>query len=195
MNGTTLIAAATLALACGIASAQETAPARPAPGGDRMFKDMDADGDGTGEPVLRFRKPRLPVQPAAVPAASDEFDGPLGLQWQWNSNPAEDWASLANGTLRLKSVSGSPSLYEVGNLLSQKLPGERFTATTVVRFAPLRDGERTGLVIAGRAYGFIGIERFAGQLRLIQAANARADSGQPETVVRGPSVGAAPVWL
>ena len=155
----------------------------------------DPDGDGTGEPVLRFRKPRLPVQPAAVPAASDEFDGPLGLQWQWNSNPAEDWASIANGTLRLKSVSGSPSLYEVGNLLSQKLPGERFTATTLVRFAPLRDGERAGLAIAGRAYGFVGIERFAGQLRLIQAANTRADSGQPEILVHGPSVGTQPVWL
>ena len=46
MKRTTLIAAATLALACGVAGAQETAPARPAPGGDRIFKEMDTDGDG-----------------------------------------------------------------------------------------------------------------------------------------------------
>jgi Ca2+-binding EF-hand superfamily protein len=46
MKRTTLIAAATLALAGGIASAQENPPARPAPGGDRMFKEMDTDGDG-----------------------------------------------------------------------------------------------------------------------------------------------------
>jgi beta-xylosidase len=155
----------------------------------------DPDGDGTGEPVLRHRKPKVPNQPLAVPATDDEFDGPLGLQWQWNANPAEDWAELRDGKLRLKSVSGSASLFEVGNLLSQKLPGERFTATAQLRFAPLRDGERAGLAIAGRAYGFIGVERAGGQLRLIEVANQRADSGQPETRVIGPSVTDQPVWL
>ena len=45
MTHTTLVAA--FALACAIASAQDTnPPARPAPGGDRMFKMMDTDGDG-----------------------------------------------------------------------------------------------------------------------------------------------------
>jgi Ca2+-binding EF-hand superfamily protein len=43
----TLVAAGLLALAGGIASAQDTnPPARPAPGGDHVFKTMDTDGDG-----------------------------------------------------------------------------------------------------------------------------------------------------
>ena len=37
----------------------------------------DPDGDGKGEPVLTFRKPRVPgaAQPLATPATSDEFSG------------------------------------------------------------------------------------------------------------------------
>jgi len=155
----------------------------------------DPDGDGTGEPVARFRKPKLPKQIVAVPRSDDEFDGELGPQWQWNSNPAEDWAELKDGKLRLKSVSGSPNLFEVGNLLSQKLPAERFTATALLHFAPLRDGERAGLSLAGRAYGFIGVERANGQLRIVEATNTRADSAQPETRVTGPTVNDQPLWL
>jgi beta-xylosidase len=155
----------------------------------------DPDGDGTGEPVLRHAKPKLPRQPAAVPQTNDEFDGSLGPQWQWNSNPADDWMQTVGGQLRLKSVSGSPNLFEVGNLLSQKLPAERFTATTLMQFKPLRDGERAGLAIAGRAYGFIGVERANGQVRVIEATNTRADSNQPETRLVGPVVEDKPVWL
>lgn len=155
----------------------------------------DHDGDGTGEPVLRYRKPKLPRQPLAVPQANDEFDGQIGLGWQWNANPAADWMRIEDGRLRLKSVTGSPNLYEAGNLLSQKLPAERFSATTLMRFAPLRDGERAGLAIAGRAYGFIGVERAGGALRLMQVSNARADAQQPETRVAGPAIEARPVWL
>jgi len=155
----------------------------------------DPDSDGTGEPVLRYPKPKLPKQPATGPQSDDEFDGSLGLQWQWNSIPADDWMQLTGGKLRLKSVSGSQNLFEVGNLLSQKLPAERFSATTVLRFAPLRDGERAGLAIAGRAYGFIGIERANGQVRIVEATNTRADSNQPETLLPGPAIKDQPVWL
>jgi hypothetical protein len=83
----------------------------------------------------------------------------------------------------------------MGNLLSQKLPGERFTATTLLHFKPLRDGERAGLAIAGRAYGFIGVERANGQLRIIEATNTRADSNRPETHLPGPVLDDKPVWL
>ena len=152
-------------------------------------------GDGTGEPVLSHAKPRLPKQPLAAPQTDDEFDGPPGPQWQWNSNPAADWMQIVDGKLRLKSISGSPNLFEIGNLLSQKLPAERFTATTLLHFKPLRDGERAGLAIAGRAYGFIGAERANGELRIIEATNVRADLGQPETLLAGPLIEDKPVWL
>ncbi len=54
---------------------------------------LDPDGDGTGQPVLTYRKPQVPGHVAgAVPATSDEFDhGQPGLQWQWQANPQPQW--------------------------------------------------------------------------------------------------------
>lgn len=156
----------------------------------------DPDGDGRGEPVLLHRKPRAPAQPRTAPVSDDGFDGPLSLAWQWNSNPDDDWFSLADGQLRLKSVSGSRNLYEAGNLLSQKLPALAFTATTLLRFKPLRDGERAGLAILGQRYGWIGVERRGERLRLIQAARDGVEPAPTEQEVLGPVIDSdAPVWL
>ena len=49
----------------------------------------DADGDGKGEPVRTWRKPKTAgPAPQGAPPASDEFDqSRLGLQWQWQANP------------------------------------------------------------------------------------------------------------
>ncbi len=54
----------------------------------------DGDGDGTGEPVTKYKKPNVgKIYPFAAPPESDEFDGEkLGLQWQWQANPQSGWA-------------------------------------------------------------------------------------------------------
>lgn len=155
----------------------------------------DPDGDGRGEPVLRHRKP-VPAQPRSAPVADDEFGGPLSLAWQWNSNPADDWMTLADGRLRLKSVSGSANLYEAGNLLAQKLPAPAFTATTSLRFQPLRSGERAGLAMLGQHYAWIGVERSGSEARLVQGWRDGAAPGAGEQRSAGPVVAdGAPLWL
>jgi len=57
---------------------------------------VDQDGNGIGEPVSHYRKPRVrTAQPIKIPPTSDEFDEPkLGLQWQWHANHRLDWHSL-----------------------------------------------------------------------------------------------------
>jgi beta-xylosidase len=66
---------------------------------------VDADGDGTGDPVLTYKKPNVgKVWPVRTPPDSDEFDAPgLGLQWQWHANPQPNWAFPAGplGYLRV----------------------------------------------------------------------------------------------
>jgi beta-xylosidase len=151
----------------------------------------DPDGDGRGEPVATWRKPALPTQPIAAPQADDEFDRGLGKGWQWNSNPANDWAVVGAGRLRLKSVTAPANLYEAGNLLAQKLPAPTFSATAKVSFAPLRVGERTGLAIAGTSYAFVGLENTADGIRLVQ--ESFAEKGVERAW--GPVVGSQPVWL
>lgn len=154
----------------------------------------DKDRDGRGEPVLRHRKPKAPVERRTAPVASDEFDGSLSLAWQWNSNPAADWATVSGGQLRLKSISGPDNLYEAGNVLSQKLPALAFTATTLLRSNPLRSGERAGLAMLGQRSGWIGLQRAGDLQRLI--AVQRGDVGSPEARSEGPIVPAGtPVWL
>ncbi|HYC94352.1 MAG TPA: glycoside hydrolase 43 family protein [Sphingomicrobium sp.] len=155
----------------------------------------DPDGDGRGEPVLRHKKPRTAPQARTAPVADDEFNGPLSLAWQWNSNPDDDWLALADGQLRLKSVSGSANLYEAGNLLSQKLPALSFMATALLRFQPLRPGERAGLAILGQRYAWIGLERRGDENRLVQIAHDGADPSAAPQRTEGPSVGDGTVWL
>ena len=155
----------------------------------------DPDGDGRGEPVLRYKKPRTAPQARTAPVADDEFNGPLSLAWQWNSNPDDDWSTRADGHLRLKSISGSANLYEAGNLLSQKLPALSFTATTLLRFKPLRAGERAGLAILGQRYAWIGLERRGDENRLVQIAHEAVEPSSAPQRTEGPSVSDGKVWL
>ncbi|HVJ01972.1 MAG TPA: glycoside hydrolase 43 family protein, partial [Sphingomonas sp.] len=156
----------------------------------------DRDGDGRGEPVLQYRKPKLPPQPRSAPIADDEFGQGASLAWQWNSNPDADWAVPSDGRLRLKSVSGSANLYEAGNLLSQKLPALAFTATTLLQFRPLRAGERAGLAVLGQRYAWIGVEQRGGRVQLVQGWREGVEPAGPEARSLGPVLpDGARVWL
>jgi beta-xylosidase len=158
----------------------------------------DRDGDGRGEPVLRWRKPKVdkPGVPTVV-QANDTFDGALSLAWQWNANPAEDWSSLTAkpGALRLKSISSPENLWETGALLTQKLPGPTFSATTKIAFAPKAVGERAGLVMFGADYAWIGLEKTADGVRLVRVDRVGADAFKPERVTVGLNEAPASVYL
>ena len=155
----------------------------------------DLDGDGRGVPVPRYRKPQAPIGGPAAPLADDEFDGAPSFAWQWGSNPASDWASVEEGRLRLKSTSGASDLYETGGILSQKLPALSFTATTLMRFQPLRDGERAGLTLHGRNYAWIGLERGANGARIVQRSKTDPTPGAAETILHGPQFAGDRIWL
>lgn len=159
---------------------------------------IDPDGDGIGKPVLAHAKPKLPAQPAGGLQASDDFDGALSSAWQWSANPREDWADLTArpGWLRLKSASQPVNLYEAAALLTQKLPGPAFTATTRLEFVPSRDGERAGLLMFGTAYGWVGVERSKGTLHIVQVRRDDAIRNAAEALTTGPAIESGkPVWL
>lgn len=153
--------------------------------GDWPVIGSDRDGDGRGEPVPGGRKPSGTAEGRAAPAADDEFASGMSLAWQFGSNPGKDWALVRDGWLRLKSVTGSPDLYEVGAILSQKLPATSFTATTTLRFEPLREGERAGLAVHGKTFGWIGVEKRPEGFRIVQAVKDAEAPGQPVKVVEG----------
>lgn len=123
----------------------------------------DKDGDGVGEPVMRWRKPDLESEGVFQPAESDTFDGTeLGLQWQWNGVPSPYWHYMTSGALRLYSVQQREewrNLSDSPNLLLQKTPADSFTATAKISFVPNPQlkgkGESCGLVLIGQDYAGI----------------------------------------
>jgi beta-xylosidase len=158
----------------------------------------DRDGDGIGQPVLSWRKPSgAPTVSPSAPRVSDDFDAPPHLGWQWNANPSDDWSSATArpGFLRLKSISSPENLWEAGALLTQKLPGERFTATTKISLAPKAVGERAGLVMFGADYAWIGLENTARGPRLVRVDRLGADAFKPETVEVGLEAAPDTVYL
>ncbi|WP_017730481.1 glycoside hydrolase family 43 protein [Nafulsella turpanensis] len=121
----------------------------------------DKDGDGTGEPVTRYKKPDVGQTYAiATPPDSDEFNAvEMGRQWQWHANPEATWAFLnpTKGSLRLYTdqlPEEATNLWGAPNLLLQKFPAEEFTATTKLSFHPNEEltNERTGLLLMGEDY-------------------------------------------
>ena len=158
----------------------------------------DPDGDGTGEPVAEFRLPDVGRRyPAVVPQTSDEFVGArLGLQWQWQANGREEWASLRNGLLRLHSQPmprGAANLWPVPSLLLQKLPAPAFTATTRIDLHGREPGERAGLVMMGLDYAYLALTRTAKGIELVQGRAANAHQGTAESVVR--AAAGSPLYL
>jgi beta-xylosidase len=147
----------------------------------------DRDGDGTGEPVIRFRKPNVgKAFPIVTLQGSDEFnDVHLGLQWQWHANPEPTWAFPfpQRSVLRMNSVQtpeGYKNLWDLPNLLLQKFPAEEFSATAKVKLEPRFDGERFALALMGIDYALIGVTFRGGKLFVSQAIATDADRGNAE---------------
>ncbi len=148
----------------------------------------DADGDGTGEPVLKYKKPNVgAIFPFETPPDSDEFnDFKLGLQWQWHANPNAEWAFMfpSKGVLRMNSVQisdGFKNLWDVPNLLLQKFPAEEFTATAKVNLSMRFEGEKFGFLIMGLDYSYIGVTNKNGKLFISRSTAKDADKGNSET--------------
>lgn len=122
----------------------------------------DNNGDGKGEPVMRFKKPNTTKTPIAVPPTSDEFSTTtLSLQWQWQANPQEGWAyPTPGGSLRMFCIRPTDSLtnyWMLPNILTQKIPSETFSATTKINFTAANINDRAGLMLFGLDYAFVSV--------------------------------------
>lgn len=165
---------------------------------------VDKDGDGCGEPVLKYKKPNVGKSyPINSPRESDEFNGyELGKQWQWHANFNEKWHYCAGqkGVLRLFSYpepEGGKSLWDVPNLLMQKPTAPNFTCTTKLNFTTSDKylGERTGLVVMGLDYAAIVMENTADGLVLNQVVCKEADKGNVEKVIASVPLQSGEVYL
>lgn len=149
---------------------------------------VDKDGDGCGDPVSRYRKPKTDkTYPIETPVESDEFDTrKLGLQWEWHANYQDVFGFTTNmGYARIYGHELSPhfkNFWEVPNLLMQKFPAEEFTATAKLKVSAKDDGQLSGLIIMGWDYSWIGVEKQGEKFLLKQAICKDAEQGNLEQV-------------
>ena len=123
---------------------------------------------------------------------------PVGLQWQWQSNPDPSWWSIAGGALRLSSVPAAArgdTLWAAGHLLLQKLPAPAFVATTLVRPESLREGEEAGLVVMGRDYAALVVSPRGDGVRLALRVWPRPTPRGAEAEAAARAVGSGPIEL
>lgn len=148
----------------------------------------DKDGDGCGEPVERYCKPKVKNADLIVtPAESDEFDScKPGLQWEWHAN-YQDWFGFTSGMGYMRIYAHILSkdfvnFWEVPNLLLQKFPAEQFTVTTKLKVSAKFDGQQSGLIVMGCDYCYLSVVKKGEGFLLNQVICKNAELGNAEIV-------------
>lgn len=146
----------------------------------------DKDMDGCGEPVTTYKKPNVGrTYPVATPPESDEFNTRhLGLQWHANKKDTYGFTTDL-GYIRLYAGSLSKefvNFWEVPNLLMQKFPAEKFTATAKLTFTAKQDGEQAGIIVMGWDYSYLSVRKAGDKFILQQAVCKDAEQQNPEQV-------------
>ena len=139
-----------------------------------------------GEPVTTHRKPKSSSTLVVNPVESDEFNSnTLGLQWQWHANYDEKFGMpTAFGTYRIynyKLSDGFVNFWEVPNLLLQKTPADKFSATTKLRFTSKAEGQMGGLIMMGLDYSTLVVKRVGKEFHLLQLTCKGAEKGNSQT--------------
>ncbi len=150
---------------------------------------IDKDGDYCGDPVVRHRKPKTRSAVAVVnPVESDEFNTPqMGLQWQWHANYAQSFGMPTTfGTFRIfnfKHDRNAVNLWDVPNMLLQKTPADKFTATAKLRFTSKAEQQSGGIIMMGLDYSALVVKRVGKEFVLQRLTCKAADKNKPETAV------------
>ena len=139
-----------------------------------------------GEPVTTYTKPKSSSDVIVNPVENDEFNAStLGLQWQWHANYNQFFGMpTAFGTFRIythKLDEGAVSLWNVPNMLLQKTPADKFTATAKLRFTSKAEGQFGGLIMMGLDYSALVVKRVGKEFQLVQLTCKGADKGKAQT--------------
>ncbi|MDZ7878480.1 MAG: glycoside hydrolase 43 family protein [Saprospiraceae bacterium] len=180
----------------------------------------DSDGDGKGEPVLTFKKPKtapkptpsvkdvkippiVEVKPFKLETGSDEFTQPsLNKYWQWHANTKTEWgfAYPQTGAFRLYAQpfpdsAATKNLRDLPSLLLQKFPAEQFKVTTKLQFSPNTEGDKIALLVWGHDYSYLNLVKKTDGLWLNQAFCKEANKGGGETDKDLVKIESNTIWL
>ncbi|MEP1444584.1 MAG: glycoside hydrolase 43 family protein [Paraglaciecola sp.] len=154
---------------------------------------IDKDGDGIGQPVQQFKKPKAAGKQAITPlVVNDEFaQTSLGLTWQWNANYQDSWYSLTAppGQLRLftqpKIKTTGDNLWMTPSLIMQKIPADQFAVVSKITLSQEALKAQSGLVLFGEDYAWIGVQpdKITGKANIVFVHCNGARKGCDESVL------------
>jgi len=114
--------------------------------------------------------------------SSDDFDRKrcerdLPLVWQWNHNPVNQLWSVKQrkGYLRLTTGRVDTTILTARNMLTQRTFGPECSAVTAIDVSGLKDGDRAGLALLQKKFGWVGVKVEGGR-KFIVMINAQGDS-------------------
>ena len=140
--------------------------------------------DYCGEPVSIWQKPNtMEAEPCYLQASDDFSSDKLNLMWQWLGNPKDDFYSLTErpGFLRLfaknPSKAENPILWDLANVLTQKLVCPYFVAECCLHVDGLKEAEQAGMVMMGGDYTYLGVRVIDGIKTLLYSESSDKKDG------------------
>ena len=141
----------------------------------------------------------LPQHSLPAHTGTDSFNGTsLSPQWEWNHNPDTTKFSVANG-LTLQTVTVTNDLYAARNTLSHRILGPTSSATIVLNYTEMADGDCAGFALLRDTSSWIGVQRSGSSYRVsffsgltMTATWSTASTGSE---VAGAAVSGGQIWL
>lgn len=127
-------------------------------------------GDENGRVPLEMEKP-VQGQPDVPLVVSDDFDGKLKMNWQWNHNPIDEaWStSDRKGYLRLKTQKVVDNLFMARNTLTQRMEGPGCSGIVALDVRKMKDGDRAGMAAFNGQSGILTICKDGKELSLVMS--------------------------
>jgi beta-xylosidase len=105
-----------------------------------------------------------PAGSVKSPVGTDTFSS-LSHDWEWNHNPDNSKWSLSNG-LKLSTATVTYDLYQARNTITHRVLGPISTATIILDYSGIKDGDRTGLALFRDSSQWIGVVRDNGVVKV-----------------------------
>ncbi|MBO1331414.1 glycoside hydrolase 43 family protein [Streptomyces sp. VRA16 Mangrove soil] len=131
------------------------------------------DAWGSSYPLPVTPPPHRAVEPMT---GVDAFTGTsLSPRWEWNHNPDDSKWSVGDG-LTLRTATVTDDLYWARNTLTHRVPGPASTATALLDFSGMRDGDRAGLALLRDSSAYIGVVRDGGGAQVVMVDGLTMDA-------------------
>ena len=143
--------------------------------------------------------PNLSARELTPLTGADTFDGTsLKPQWEWNHNPDTGKYSVNDG-LTLNTATVTDDLYSARNTLTHRIQGPTSTATIILDYANMSNGDRAGLAVLRDSSAWIGIKHDNGGSRVCMINGITMDSNwntsNKGSEAAGTSVSGGRIWL